>query len=233
MLTAEQGTHILYAVFILVGGFILAISDCCWIRRICMKKRRDAEDVEGNSDNISEQTSVVELDNVEGESDSDKSSEGTSIVELETETETDHYEHIRTKAILTGINLIVYSCTSKMFTVLLAQSKQPNSGLRVGVFLNKSRQLKKGTIFGPLYPERSFEILQTKKTKKYRKAFQKLDLANNWLTFVNEATDLKDANMIILRNTDDGTYFYETTKNIKKGEELLAETRWSPIPPVN
>lgn len=228
MLTAEQGTHILYAVFILVGGFILAISDCCWIRRICMKKRRDAEDVEGNSDNSSEQTSVVELDNVEGESDSDKSSEGTSVVELETET--DHYEHIRTKAFLTGINLIVYSCRSKMFTVLLAQSKQPNSGLGV---LNTSRQLKKGTMFGPLHPERSFEILQTKKTKKYRKAFQKLDLANNWLTFVNEATNPNEANMIILRNTDDGTYFYETTKNIKKGEELLAETRWSPIPPVN
>ena len=111
------------------------------------------------------------------------------------------------------------------FKILLSQSCQQGNETRIGVF-NHGKTIKKGSVFGPYQSEKEFFLIQIREKNKYRNGLKKLEKANNWLGFINKAA-LKDINMNIIERTDDGTYFYEASRNIVHGEEILALFSWT------
>lgn len=212
MLSPKEGQYFLIAAFVIAILFVIAIFAIIgyWVRRI--RKNRSKKNIENHDDEIGDKESTKEqrVDEVSSENE-----------------DTEISEDIMTMAMIKGIRLIVYSCMPKLrpFKVLLAQSWQPGTDPRVGVF-NHGKTIKKGTVFGPYQPEKEFFLIQIKKRNKYQKGIKKLEQANNWLGLINKAAR-NDINVNIIQRTDDGTYFYEATRNILHGEEILALFCWS------
>lgn len=215
MLSPEVGQYmvigaIAMAIFFVVALFAIIVY---WMRRII--KRRSDKNKRAN----------VEMD-VEVNGHKQSENEGSdNEISLENEG-TEDYEDIMASAISSGINLIVYSCMpeSKPFKVLLCQSKQLESEPRIGVF-NQGKKIKKETLFGPYQSEKEFFLIQIRQKRKYMKGIKKLTEANNWLGFINKAT-FEDINVKIIKRIDDGAYFYEATRDIRTGEEMLAKCSW-------
>lgn len=246
-----ESKHIIVIAIIVIKVLVLlpTLTMCaCWMKKRTKGCKKIAdEDVESICDKTSEAQNSVEKEKVEDiktteqEKNNDDKDVGSSahdasdnlnnieLADTNVDELTDDLAHVRIQALSRGLYLIVYSCKGKLYTVKLAQSMQPDmEQAHVGVF-NKGQQLKKGTLFGPYKPYKPCQILRSKKTQKYLKAFQKLELAHNWLGFINRATNPSDANIIIIEKTDakEKEYYYEIARDIKIGSELLATIRWT------
>ena len=214
MLSSEAGRNFVIAGFAMAIFFVIALFAIIvyWIRRI--RKRKNNRNKKDHDEMNVE---------VNCHKESMKESNDNEISPYKEVTES--YENFMATALSSGINLIVYSCMpkSKSFKLLLAESKHSGSESRIGVF-NQGKQIKKDTLFGPFQSEKECFIIQRK--KKYLKGIRKLKEANNWLGFINRARRHEDMNMIVIKRTDNETYFFEASRDINTGEEMLAICSW-------
>lgn len=207
MLSPKEGQYLVIAAIAIAILFVIAFFAIIvyWIRRI--QKKRSKTNIEDHGE-------------VTGEKEPKKKQ---SVVAISSENEeTDNYEDIMTTALTEGIKLIVYSCIpkTKPFRILLATSWQPGTEPRIGVF-NLGKMIKQGTVFGPYQSEKEFTLIQKRGRNKYWKGGKKLEKANNWLGFINKASKEK-TNVNIIQKNDDGTYYFESSRDISHGEEVLA-----------
>jgi len=138
-----------------------------------------------------------------------------------------YHKKIETKAMSKGINLNVQSCASIKYKLLLATSNQLGYRNQVGVF-NKGKKIKKGTRFGPLEERNTPEKWCLKLDQLgYDRSYKELEDGHNWLYYVKLAPEKEATNMDVIFKEDDNCY-YESTRDIPKGRELVSDWAWMP-----
>ena len=176
MLSSKDGQYFVIAGFAMAIFFVIALFAIIvyWIKRI--RKTKSNKNMKDHD----------EMDvEVIGHIESVKQSSDNEIIPDKEETE--DYEDMLATALLSGINLIVYSCMpkSKTFKLLLAESKQSGSETRIGVF-NQGKTIKKDTVFGPLQLEKEFFLIQIRKKKKIFERHKKTERGKQLVGFYQQ-----------------------------------------------
>ena len=141
---------------------------------------------------------------------------------------TDYHEKIENKALTKGIRLIVQSCASKSYKLLLTNSIQRGFQSQIGVF-NSGKIIKKGILFGPIEERDSPEDWCRKLDQLgFDRSYKELEDGNNWLYFIKIAGEDSSTNMDVIFK-DDGDCYYLSRKDIPKGQELISDWGWTNI----